>query len=204
MRLAPCNAAGVHVNHRNGVLHFEDVPRSRRRRALPPPSLGRFIHDCAADGVLSGAFAGLSLLLVQGLAATLSNESFLVPFRFTSSLVLGEGALLMDGVVIPIVVGAFASAALGAAFGAIYGVVNASFSQETQHRRARQLAMATLFALALWVFNYQVIARVLFPWFLASPALFQMLVHVGGFGVPLGLRYAGVQRRAPRLWDVYA
>ena len=178
--------------------------RGTRPRRKTPPSIGRSLQEAALDGVLCGVVAGISFALLACVISVLIGRSLLTPFRHSASLALGDGALLMTGVLEPLVVGGFVHFTLSAAFGLIYGIANTSFSAVTQVRRGRQIALSVIYALVLWAINYQVIARVLFPWFLTTPLPYQLALHVLGFGVPLGLLYSGTERRAPRLWDVYA
>lgn len=165
--------------------------------------MARSLQEAALDGALSGVVAGTCFALLACIASVIQGRSLLAPFRQFASIAVGDGALLSPGVFTPLLVGGLVHLTLSAAFGLIYGIVNAGLSATTQVRYGRQVTLGIAYALALWVFNYQVIARVLYPWFLSTPLLYQLGLHVLGFGIPLALLYAGMERRAPRLWDVY-
>ena len=85
--------------------------------------------------------------------------------------------------------------ALSALLGLIYGLVNARLSPETETRWARQAGLGLLFGALVWLVNFQVVARLLYPWFLTTPQSVQLLLHALFFGLPLGLMYAAAERR---------
>jgi hypothetical protein len=47
----------------------------------------------------------------------------------------------------------------------------------------------------VWFVNFQIIARVLYPWFLGAPQFLQAVMHGLFFGLPLALIYAASERR---------
>jgi hypothetical protein len=94
-----------------------------------------------------------------------------------------------------LVVGIIAHLTLSGIYGLAYGVVNAMFSPRTETSWGRQMAIGVVFGAALWLVNFQIIARIVYPWFLDAPQALQLLMHAVAFGLPLALMYAGAERR---------
>ena len=77
----------------------------------------------------------------------------------------------------------------------VYGVINGQLSVETQTSWSRQLGPGFVYGAVLWFVNFQIIARVLYPWFLMAPQFLQMAMHALFFGLPLELMYGRGERR---------
>lgn len=219
MRLATIH--GVRVNHVNTVpppgkaLWLRTLRRPRKGSPAAhgaerhadtathgaPPLVTR-IQDSGKDGAICGLAAGGLLIAAQAVVALASGGSVLAPFRAYASLLLGERALTESHAFVALTSGAMVHLVLSAAFGLLFGVMNAGACRRTQASVRRQLALGSLFGLALWVFNVQVIGRVLFPWLL-SGSLTNGFLHVVCFGLPLGLLYASIEQRVQRVWDAY-
>lgn len=147
------------------------------------------------EGIGFGLIAGMIFGVMEVVGAAMMGNPPLMPVRMFASTVLGEQALMQTSAAIAIPVGLIAHFLLSAIFGAIYGVVNARLSTATETSYARQAGIGLLFGVGLWLVNFQIIARVLYPWFLTTPQFLQMAMHAMFFGLPLALMYAASERR---------
>ena len=146
------------------------------------------------EGVTAGLIAGVMFAMMEIVSAVLMGNPALMPVRMFASVVLGMGA--MEGPLgTALVVGTIAHLALSAVFGIIYGLFNARLSETTKTSFGRQAGVGILFGLAVWFVNFQVIARVLYPWFLKTPQILQAMMHGLFFGLPLALIYVASERR---------
>jgi uncharacterized membrane protein YagU involved in acid resistance len=146
------------------------------------------------EGITAGLIAGVIFAVVEIVGAAMMGNPALMPVRMFASVVLGQGA--MEGPLgVPLVVGTIAHLALSAVFGVIYGLLSARASEATKTSFGRQAGLGILFGLAVWLVNFHIIARVLYPWFLGTPQFLQAMMHGLFFGLPLALVYAASERR---------
>jgi hypothetical protein len=61
-----------------------------------------------------------------------------------------------------------------------------------------QLLIGGLFGIVIWLVNFQIVARVGYPWFLGTRPIVQLVLHVFAFGVPMAAFYTYLSRRRPR------
>jgi len=154
-------------------------------------------------GMGLGLLAGLVFVAVEIGFATASGLGPAWPFRLFSSVALGRDALDLLPADDAILLGTSLHVVLSALYGIAYGVYNAALIDETRTAWLRQSLIGTGFGVLLWVMNVQVLALSHFPWFLELPQGPQLVMHALGFGLPLGLLYAAVERRfrlAPLAW----
>jgi len=149
----------------------------------------------AKEGLGFGIIAGLVLAIAEMCAAGIAGYPPLAPYRFAASLVYGARGLDATPLNTAIAVGAIVHLVLSALFGLIYGAINSRASVSTRVRTDRQAAEGLLFGAALWLVNFQLIARAGFPWFLGTSQLIQLAMHAVFYGLPLGLMYAAAERR---------
>lgn len=146
-----------------------------------------------------GLVAGFIFAVVEIIASVAMGGPALMPVRMFASVVLGQGALtgaLSLGWVI--VVGLVVHFALSALFGLIYGALESRMGVEGRTSWGRQSALGLLFGAAVWLVNFQIIARLIYPWFLAAPQFLQLMLHAVAFGLPLGLMFAAFERQRRR------
>jgi hypothetical protein len=151
-----------------------------------------------AGGPGSGLIAGIIFGFTQMVAAGLAGSAAILPLLLAASVVLGGRAFTIEALALVGTVGIFVHIALSGIFGLVYGLVNSRFARETRTSRSRQAILGLLYGAALWLVNFQVIARLLYPWFLDLPQVVQLGMHALFFGLPLALMYGGVERRAVR------
>lgn len=149
----------------------------------------------AKEGIGFGIIAGIIFAIMEIAAAAILGNPPLTPVRMFASVVLGKSAMQTASLGSVVVVGLAAHLALSAFFGLIYGLVNAGLSRETETSWGRQTGLGLLFGVLIWAVNFQIIARILYPWFLTAPQFMQMAMHAMFFGLPLGLMYAAAERR---------
>jgi len=152
----------------------------------------------AKEGLGFGIIAGIIFAMMEVVGAAMMGNPPLMPIRMFASVLLGQSALEATPMGTAFIVGSLVHMALSGAFGVVYGLINARFSPETQTRWGRQVGIGLVFGAMLWLVNFQIIARALYPWFLTTPQFLQMMMHAMFFGLPLALMYAGAERRIAR------
>lgn len=146
------------------------------------------------EGITAGLIAGIIFAMMEIAGAAMMGNPPLMPVRMFASVVLGQGA--MQGPLgVPLVVGTIAHLVLSAGFGIVYGLLAARTSEATKTSFGRQAGLGILFGLVVWLVNFHIIARVLYPWFLGAPQFLQAMMHGLFFGLPLALIYAASERR---------
>jgi hypothetical protein len=151
-------------------------------------------HDVARPmriGAGAGLLAGTSFAIMLVAAAAMNEQSPFQPLGMFASLVMGEGAIHSTSSV-PMVVGTLVTITLSSIFGAIYGLLTSFFSLHTRSNWALEAAAGLAFGAVLWLINFQVFARLLFPWLASGPQLVLVVAHTLFFGVPLGLISAAI------------
>lgn len=150
----------------------------------------------AWEGALFGLVAGIILGVAEVIAAAAMGVKALQPIRMFASVVLGQEALTTTSLAGALVAGIVVHLVLSTLFGALYGMVNATFSKETETSYARQAGLGLLFGAGLWIVNFQIIARIAYPWFLDETSQgLQVVLHAVAFGLPLALMYTLAERR---------
>lgn len=149
----------------------------------------------AREGLGLGLIAGVIFGMMEIAGAAMMGNPPLMPLRMFASVLLGHGAMEPGPLGSVVVLGTVVHLALSASFGLIYGFINGRFSPETETRWGRQVGLGLLFGAMIWLVNFQIIARILYPWFLMTPQFLQMAMHAMFFGLPLALMYAAAERR---------
>lgn len=150
-----------------------------------------------AEGALYGAMAGVIFGAMEVVGAAVMGNPAAMPIKMFASVVLGRDALVASSAGV-LVAGVVIHLALSSVFGAIYGGLYARLGKKTLTSFWAQGGLGLLFGVALWAVNFQVIARLVYPWFLETPQFLQMMMHAMFFGVPLGLFIAATERRVQR------
>lgn len=165
------------------TLETRPSPRALRTRAW------------ARDGARLGVLAGVAFAAALVLASAVSGDPPLLPFRWFASVIWGRNALVMLPWV-ALVLGALVHLGLSALFGAFYaGAMTRFFGARTMRSRSRQAVLGSAYGLLLWAVNFQLLARLLYPWLLETPPLVLAVLHAIGYGLPLGLALASVANR---------
>jgi hypothetical protein len=159
--------------------HILEVWRSRHH------DVGHSLRVGAGAGLLAGAV--FSIMLVA--AAAMNEQSPFLPLGMFASLVMGEGAIHSTSS-LPMVVGTLVTITLSMIFGTVYGLLTGFLSLPTRSNWAFEAMTGLAFGAALWLINFQVFGRLLFPWLAAGPQLVLVVAHTLFYGVPLGLIHA--------------
>ena len=140
-------------------------------------------------GLTGGLAGGAFLAAAQAFATALAREPPPQMFRAWGSLLLGRRILegLPNDLEVPL--GLAVHLVVAGALGVAYGLLVSRLGTRRRDSFASQFLYGALFGAAVWVVNYQLLSRVLFPAMRAAdpvrPAL-QLVLHVIAFGVPLG------------------
>jgi hypothetical protein len=165
--------------------------RTETRRPDPNPQ-----RRGLKEGLLYGLVAGAIFAVAEIAAAAMMGDPALMPIRMFASILLGEAALAEVTLGAAVVVGLLVHFVLSAIFGVTYGaIVNGVLSPTTRGSMGAQTAIGLGFGAVLWLVNFQIIGRLLFPWFLMAPQFAQLVLHAVFFGLPLGLMFAASERR---------
>ena len=149
----------------------------------------------ALDGVGFGLVAGMIFALAELVVAMRAGNA-LLPLRLAASVILGPSVVNSPSIGAAALVGLGVHLALSALFGLAYGLLDGHRPQEPERSPARQAGLGTLYGLALWLIDFQVVGRLTHPWFLTVPQLGQALLHAFFFGLPLALLYVQRARHA--------
>ncbi len=151
----------------------------------------------AKQGIGFGIVAGIVFAAMEVIGAAAMGMPLEMPFRMFASIVLGQGAMDAGATSLRevLAVGSLVHVALSGAFGLVYGLVNSACSQRTRANGWAQAGIGLVFGAMLYVVNFQVVARIGYPWFLDAPQVLQMAMHAMSYGLPLGLMYAAAEHR---------
>jgi predicted small integral membrane protein len=148
------------------------------------------------EGIGFGLVAGLIFGVMEVIGAAMMGNPPLMPVRMFASVVLGEEAMMQTPLSTAVPIGLIAHFALSAMFGLVYGLINSRLSAATETSYGRQAVIGLVFGAMLWLVNFQIVARILYPWFLEAPQFLQMAMHAMFFGLPLALMFAAGERHA--------
>ena len=153
-------------------------------------------NNVLSTSVGIGVVAGLIFAIAEVVAAAATGNPAVDPLRMASSVVLGDEAVSGASLAAVVVIGVFVHLVLSGVFGFIYaGLVEGSLMPRSRGSMAAHAALGSLFGLAVWAIDFQVFARLIYPWFLDTSQLLQAMLHTFLFGLPLGLLFASVERR---------
>lgn len=148
------------------------------------------------EGIGVGVAAGIVFALAEVVVSAIQGVPALTPFRMFASIVLGGEALTATSLGVAFVVGALVHLAISAFYGLIYGAMASSLSVDKRESYGTEAFLGAGYGLAVWFVNFQIIARIGYPWFLDTSQLLQAILHAAFYGAPLAIFYAGAERRA--------
>ena len=146
-----------------------------------------FAGTVLREGLLGGLVAGAVFAIAQMLLAVAMGASYTTPWAFFASILLGQGAITGPFTLATFIVGFVVHFVLSALFGLIWGATAKSVSRGIRDEYGAHAVAAMVYGLVIWLVNFQVIARFVYPWFLETNTLLQLLLHAVAFGLPLGL-----------------
>lgn len=154
-----------------------------RLEATGPRTRGPII----ATGIVYGLVAGAIFALAEMIVTAAMGMGWLAPWKAFASIILGQSAMMGGLDLGTFVVGFIVHFAISALLGAIWGVIASVVPRSVRLSHGAHGAAAAIFGLAVYAFNFQVIARSFYPWFLELNQVAQLFLHAFAFGLPLGL-----------------
>jgi PhnB protein len=145
-------------------------------------------HELAHQAKLGagpGFIAGAIFAIMLSVLAAMHGESPLKPLYMFASLVLGSGAM-QTGSVPAAVLGTVVTMILSTLYGIIFMGLNRPLLRDRGPNWPLQALLGAVFGAALWLINFQLFSRLLFPWLAQMPQLVLFVAHTLFFGVPLG------------------
>ena len=137
------------------------------------------------ETVFASLVAGAAMGLLEVIASVASGESALLPVRSAASVVLRDHAFGPDAPLI-LLVGVIVHFSIAVMFGFAYGVFGSQMAWAKRTRGPLQALLGVAFGTAVWLLNFQLIARFFYPWMFDHSQIGQWLIHALGFGLPLG------------------
>ncbi|WP_257461771.1 hypothetical protein [Archangium lipolyticum] len=168
------------------------MERSPESRSTPREGTGGVL----GKGVAYGLIVGLVFAAVEIVSSMAMGNPALMPVRMAASVLLRQEAF--SDVVWRawfVALGLGVHFVLSAVFGLIYAAIQSRMSVEGRTSWGRQSAVGLLFGAAIWLVNFQIIARLFYPWFLDARQFLQLVLHAVVFGWPLGLMFAATERQ---------
>lgn len=151
----------------------------------------------ATEGLGFGLIAGVIFEMMEMFGSAVTSGSPLEPLRMSASIVLGRDAL-DSHLGTTYLLGFVVHLLLSALFGLIYLEIDAGLPTDAHERYGVQLGLGVVYRMLLWLINVELVAQTLFPWFLTPPPVVQLLLYALFFGAPLGVMFAGTERRVHR------
>lgn len=174
-----------------------------RGRGTPRPESDETFTEMRASrgpaGVAAVALlAGWMFAIAQMAMAGSFTPNPLLPWRAAASVVIGASAMEATGPVAALIVGVVNHIILSLVFGALYVLGSERVLPRTwQTGRWRWAFTGAAFGFVLYLVNFQLIARGLYPWFLEFNQPLQAALHTFVYGLPLGLMVAALEARLP-------
>jgi hypothetical protein len=155
-------------------------------------------RELLGRGAKYGLLVGLFFAIMEMIGAAAMGAPALSPWRAFASTILGQRALTQTSLGTAFIVGVIAHFALSAIYGMAYAYIISRVSPETRASLGREAAIGLAFGVGLYLLNFQVIARLIYPWFRHVNQTWQFILHTVFFGLPLGLLFGASERRTVR------
>jgi hypothetical protein len=153
----------------------------------------------AGTAIGYGFLCGLFFALSEMIACAIGRQPLALPWFYAASVVVGPRAVLPGAPWAMGLVGAAVHFALSGWFGLLYVGLTRGSSGPVRSNGGWQAGFGMLYGLLIWVFDFEFVARGLFPWLLRIPQFLQLALHVVFYGLPLGLLLGNVERRYYRV-----
>jgi hypothetical protein len=154
------------------------------------------------EGTGAGVAAATVFIVAEMVGAAIFEHDAYAPLRRFASVLLGPSAL-KDSTSLAITWGVLVSFTLASAFGTAYGWLHARLPHDAHSDPLRQAVFGLFFGAVVWIVNWQILARFIWPWLLRAPQFTELSMHAVFFGLPLALFYAVADRafeRHPDAW----
>jgi hypothetical protein len=117
------------------------------------------------------------------------------PVQAAASLLIRERAYEPTHLALTFLLGIVIHFSLAAFYGFAFGLATTELRARTRTKPSAEFLMGIAFGTLLWAFNFQLVARNIYPWLFNVNQPLQLLAHVGAFGLPLALRFGRMERR---------
>jgi len=150
-------------------------------------------------GAVGGIIAGFVFAMVEMLSAVAMGNSVFAPWRAFASILLGAAVLDPAKVAlgVAILVGLMAHFGLSIIFGAVYGLLMSMFRERRRQSYGTEASLGIIYGVILYLVNFQIFGRLIYPWFLEMPQIAQAIYHAFAFGLILALYYASAENAEP-------
>lgn len=153
-------------------------------------------EELLGHGIMGGLLGGAVFALGQIIVSATLNGGAQRPWQLFASILLGERATVRPLTVGVFAVGLLTHFVLSAFFGFCFAAVSKLAPLDVRVNWAAHSALGMIFGIALYAFNYRIVAPLAYPWFLETNTLAQLALHALGFGWVVAL-YLTAQSRVP-------
>jgi hypothetical protein len=149
------------------------------------------------EGTAAGVAAVTVFIVAEMITASIFERDAYMPLRRFASVLLGHYAF--DGTKSLVVTwGLLVSLMLASAYGTVYGWVNARLPHDAHSDSIRQALFGMFFGAIVWTVNWQILARLFWPWLVRAPLFTELVMHAVFFGMPMAIFYAAMDRSIDR------
>ncbi len=153
------------------------------------------------QGIGAGFIAGLVFAIAAIVAAMTGGDHGLDAFRSFASLWFGELAFEVDGNDAPraadiVLIGGFVNMSISVLAGILFALIDTAISDRHVVGLRERALLGMAFGALLWLVDFQLMGRLVYPWFLDLNQPAFLALHVLAFGLPLGVVYGLLDERA--------
>jgi hypothetical protein len=155
---------------------------------------GRGVGALESEGLRSSLLAGAIFGAAEVLGAALLQGNPLWPIEAPASLFAQEHAFDASFLAFAVPISVLVHFSLVTTYGFLYGLMSSDARLSTRLDARREAGLGALFGAGIWLINFQLVARLFYPWIFATNQLAQFVLHVG-FGVLLAMLFRRKEQR---------
>jgi hypothetical protein len=153
------------------------------------------------QGIGAGFIAGLVFAIAAITTAMIGGGDGLEAFRSFASLWFGALAFEVDGRDAPraadlVLIGLFVHMSIAVLAGILYALVDTAIAERRVVGARDHALIGMAYGGLLWLVDFQLMGRLVYPWFLELNQPLFLALHVLAYGLPLGVVYAMFESRA--------
>jgi len=142
-----------------------------------------------SEGLVASLIAGATFGITEMVAAMLLHGDPLWPIQAAASLFMQEHAFDTSALAVALPLGLVTHVCMTLSYGFLYGLVSSDLRLSTRLNASREAALGALMGAVVWLLNFQLVARLFYPWLFATNQVAQFGLHVFTFGVVLALLF---------------
>jgi len=142
-----------------------------------------------SEGLVASLIAGVTFGITEMAGTMLVHGDPLWPIQAAASLFMQEHAFDTSALAVALPLGLVTHVCMTLSYGFLYGVVSSDLRLSTRLNTSREAALGALLGAAVWLLNFQLVARLFYPWLFATNQVAQFGLHVFTFGVVLALLF---------------